>query len=441
MGRTKLLFLTVSEHGEANSVLAVLSAVRARPDGDTYELHLASYASLRARVPRGVTFHELPGQGMGDFFRARLAARPDDARALMHRVSTRPGFWPTIAAVRRLVSTVTASTPPDAPNTLKEVAGADQGVGAFVWPAVNTGYVYPLSFAQKLLNALVLLFIPLHVLIFDTTYKRLQRARRGAGYAGPALFMAPRTAPVLCMSTPGAEYPAVVPSDVVACGPILLPARAIADVDAELDAWLKQGPTVLVSLGSHWRLTLEQAREVRAALDALLETRKGVQVLWKLQLLGEDRVPSSDRLRVVDWLEADPAAIVRHENAVCSVSHGGSNSYHEALAAGKPQIILSVWYDTHDFGARAEWLGVGKWGNKRTAPFASAPDLTAALLAVVGRTPDAPDARRTAARAREVADIVMHRAAPGDAGREGRDVAADYVVDFVSRAIAERAAA
>jgi hypothetical protein len=30
-------------------------------------------------------------------------------------------------------------------------------------------------------------------------------------------------------------------------------------------------------------------------------------------------------------------------------------------------VILSPWFDCHDFGVRAEWLGIGKWGNKRVA--------------------------------------------------------------------------
>lgn len=36
-------------------------------------------------------------------------------------------------------------------------------------------------------------------------------------------------------------------------------------------------------------------------------------------------------------------------------------------SAGVPQVILSPWYDCHDFGNRAEWLRIGKWANKSSA--------------------------------------------------------------------------
>jgi hydrogenase maturation factor len=36
------------------------------------------------------------------------------------------------------------------------------------------------------------------------------------------------------------------------------------------------------------------------------------------------------RLRVVDWLTVDPLALLKEGNVVCSVHHGGANSFYES---------------------------------------------------------------------------------------------------------------
>ena len=58
-------------------------------------------------------------------------------------------------------------------------------------------------------------------------------------------------------------------------------------------------------------------------------------MLWKLQKQDEyERSLASygDRIVLVDWLKPDPIAILRTGCIVCFLHHGGSNSYHEALA-------------------------------------------------------------------------------------------------------------
>ena len=51
---------------------------------------------------------------------------------------------------------------------------------------------------------------------------------------------------------------------------------------------------------------------------------------------------------------------------------------------GIPQVILPVWYDTYDFAERAERLGIGIYGNRRSAPGANAAEFGKALQIVVG---------------------------------------------------------
>ena len=144
--------------------------------------------------------------------------------------------------------------------------------------------------------------------------------------------------PILCMSTPATEYPAIIPPDVICCGPILQASSPVREIDPELYSWLTGRPTVLIVLGSVVDLDDEALTIVWTACRVLLDRRKDLQILWKLQRLDSviDKLTgldeAGDRMRIVTWLKADPVALLRTGNVICFVSHGGSNSYHEALS-------------------------------------------------------------------------------------------------------------
>lgn len=38
-----------------------------------------------------------------------------------------------------------------------------------------------------------------------------------------------------------------------------------------------------------------------------------------------------NRVKITDWFTAEPKSILESGHLVCCVSHGGSNSFHEAL--------------------------------------------------------------------------------------------------------------
>jgi hypothetical protein len=132
----------------------------------------------------------------------------------------------------------------------------------------------------------------------------------------------------------------VVPSNVVACGPIFRSSAPAADQDLELAAWLTQAPTVLINLGSTVDYSPDSARELLGAIKTLLENSK-VQVLWKFNKRGEysedvfleaSKEIKDGRLRVEKWLGIDPAAMMETGNIVVSVHHGGANCFFEAVA-------------------------------------------------------------------------------------------------------------
>jgi UDP:flavonoid glycosyltransferase YjiC (YdhE family) len=48
-----------------------------------------------------------------------------------------------------------------------------------------------------------------------------------------------------------------------------------------------------------------------------------------------------------------------------------------------PQIILAQWYDLYDMATRAEYLGIGIYGNKKVAPDIEAVEFGAAVARLV----------------------------------------------------------
>jgi hypothetical protein len=46
-------------------------------------------------------------------------------------------------------------------------------------------------------------------------------------------------------------------------------------------------------------------------------------------------------------------------------------------------MVLPMWVDLYDFAVRAEYLGIGVWGNKKAAPYWTAEELLASFLRVL----------------------------------------------------------
>ncbi|KAK4684396.1 hypothetical protein P7C73_g5781, partial [Tremellales sp. Uapishka_1] len=457
MEQTKktVLFVTSPEHGQANSHLAVISALQAKY-GDSLDIHVSSFELLRKRVPGKVTFDPLVGKGLVEYYNVTGTSAADAPPLTLHDVTTRPGLLGAVVAAQKILQIIHPESPeeylaaaqsvealidaldPDlivvdtlfsaardaivrkgrehvllSPNTLKENTEADQGAGVFFLPYTGIGYPYPLPWYLVIPNAIMYLFTAIWIFFLDPRYKALCRIRHANGYPDKMPLFDKRSATVLCMSTPALEFPGIIPPDVICCGPFLQASQP--EPEGEIFHWTAQAPTVLVALGSHWRMDAEAAHDMLVALRVLMEKRKD---RWR-----------SRGLRIVQWLDVDPIALLRTGHVVCVVNHGGSNSYHEALATGTPQVILSPWFDCHDFGIRAEWLGIGKWGNKHTAPKISQKEVSKALLTVVGATPGSCEAGEIYRKAKKAAEIVKEY----QGGRGGSEVAADYIWDLVKK--------
>ncbi|KAE8154048.1 diacylglycerol acyltransferase-domain-containing protein [Aspergillus avenaceus] len=195
------------------------------------------------------------------------------------------------------------------------------------------------------------------------------------------------------------DWPMDVPENILPCGPILLPTASVEQQDPELASWLQNAPTVLVNLGTLYAPDPNVAKCIATGLKSFLDSWKGgkVQVLWKLPKHphDEDNVYAKSieplqkemdegSVRISPWFSVEPMAMLQTGQIVCSVHHGGANSWYEAIQNGVTHVVLPAWQDCYENAARAEWLGIGVYGNKRRAPNIDAPELSKALLTVMG---------------------------------------------------------
>jgi hypothetical protein len=135
-------------------------------------------------------------------------------------------------------------------------------------------------------------------------------------------------------------FPYGIPENVHHCGSVLLPSIPISESDPELLKWLKKGPTMLISLGTIYEASTKQVSEIAGGVRILREKRKEIQVLWKLGPQGGQEVRDDvllneilgglvkeERVRIREWLDADPVAILQSGHVVAFVNHGGANSF------------------------------------------------------------------------------------------------------------------
>lgn len=155
---------------------------------------------------------------------------------------------------------------------------------------------------------------------------------------------------ILVSTLPELDFPSIKPDHVLPCGPIVQTTTSITDTDPELEKWLAAGSTIYINLGSLCMVDEDQALNLAKALRCVLDRAKQdqllqLQVLWKLKKYGdyETTTPGcrihdvlgpeidADRVRIVEWIQAEPFSVLQTGGIVCSVHHGGANSYNEAI--------------------------------------------------------------------------------------------------------------
>ncbi|KAK3899392.1 hypothetical protein C8A05DRAFT_36984 [Staphylotrichum tortipilum] len=328
-------------------------------------------------------------------------------------VAVDPAFAPGLTALRGLGCRFVVL----APNTIKDFAMPLQPRGEALWkyPCIGTPYPFPPPPPLLPQNTLFTLLSLLLSILLDPTRRALTRylsthfptarlTTLSDLSLNPHFAGTDRATKFLVANLPEIEFPlSYLPKHIVPCGPMLRPARAVGEMDCELAGWLEQAEAgvVYINLGTHVfygeGLAGEVARAVRVLLDRV--AGKGVRVLWKIPrgpgkdggVFGEgsvvERVLGGElregTVRVVEWLEAEPAAVLAVGTVVCAVHHGGANSFLESVAAGVPQVILPLWMDTFDFARRAELLGIGRWGNRVAGTLCERGELGSVLIDLI----------------------------------------------------------
>ena len=207
--------------------------------------------------------------------------------------------------------------------------------------SVSSGYPFPLPWYYIPLNIylfirIIFTFVFAEQLWMHGHYRRKHEIPSPnqmpclGGYFKDALYISP--------ALPEIDLPFVIPPNVTTCGPILSPMRPISQIDPELANWLKRGPTIVISLGTHAMSEASDVQELASGLKIAMSQRSDLQVLWKLTSQSKegllsvlDKELASGRVLIKDWLTADPLAILQSGHIVCFVHHGGANSFYEAL--------------------------------------------------------------------------------------------------------------
>ncbi|CAG7992048.1 unnamed protein product [Penicillium olsonii] len=295
------------------------------------------------------------------------------------------------------------------PNSIKDFAASVQPKAAGLWkiPALFSGYKFPVPWYSRPLNVYFNLF---SVFAWSRDRNRKETEKYLATHTDARLrtpmdliMNRPDDLKILVSSLPELDFPLLMPDYILPCGPILRDASPIQESDPALEEWLSKGPTIYLNLGSICPVAEDQALELALALKVVLDTLRvqpkaqNFQVLWKLKKLGNYPVsePGSpigkvlgqyiklDSVRIVDWIQVEPIAILQSGHAVCSIHHGGANSFNEAVRTGVPQVILPQWIDCYDYAERVEMLGIGRVGNRKAKPQWTARELSKELLRVL----------------------------------------------------------
>ncbi|KAK6062547.1 2-hydroxyacylsphingosine 1-beta-galactosyltransferase [Seiridium cupressi] len=456
--RTSVLFMTNPELSQSAVNLAVAAELA---DGSALDVHFATFAALDANlVPPGVTFHVIPGRTVKEIVLAKgldfMPKHPpgvqgalqaydeallyvlapydqdeyfaifDHCVKLIQRLSPAvvvldPIFCPGVDAARFLGKRQVILSP----GTFKDHSLHLQPRLQFLWkyPVACSGFPTPLPLSAISTN-IYLLYQLLRRSYFHPSVTSLVKARHARGIPGnlPSKYNFLDSNVLYAVpSVRDTEFPLeYIPPNLVGCGPILQPFEPLDSADRGLARWLQARPTIIVNMGSHLRYGPKQAAEVLAALESFLEHHPDKQVLWKCPGAGKEAAPhQSPHVRVVSWLPSTPTACLTTSPStiLAYVHHGGSNSFHEAIAAGVPQVVCPVWTDTYDFASRVELLGIGVRGNASAAPDVRAEELACAMGRIAG---DSMEAKGMRNKARLLSKIV---GGPDN----GRKIAADHV--------------
>ena len=205
---------------------------------------------------------------------------------------------------------------------------------------LGTGISFPVPWSDLLKN-IKAVFRFLWIIVTSPEISKLNKYRNAHGLPGrlPVLDTTrTRSDHVICAGVREIDFPLVVPDFLGLYGPIVLDTTPIETADPELNQWLGRGETVVMCMGTHFHYTESQVKAVISGFLGGINHGSNTQFLWKLPDKSKFESPIEEvlkdprdkaRFKIVDWLEADPASIMKHPNIVAYIHHGGANTFYE----------------------------------------------------------------------------------------------------------------
>ncbi|KAL9063668.1 MAG: hypothetical protein Q9161_009346 [Pseudevernia consocians] len=386
-----ILFLTNSEHGQAQVHLAIANEVLASSD---LQVHFASFPDLHSRIrelqklhaSNPIGFHPINGPSTTEAMaknKVRGWMGLSHPCGVTHAVKAftnlpyilSPREWEDYFAIYQRCAEIVKEMKPamvvvdshlnPGLDMCRNWAGGEGSerleyivvnpidlihmlsmmqpwLGAFwKYPAFCSGFPLPVPWYLVLANIYLQIRL-ICVFFFAPRFRAIERSRKLAGLEGryPTLESWRADEEYLCPSLPELEAPSIfVPRNVTACGPIIVPARGFAKSDPDFAGWLQRRLTILINLGSHILSEGSDAVELAKGIRVVLGRHQDLQVLWKLQSVVTDdlkailgaELEGDGRVKVRSWLETDPVSLLQSGHVICSVHHGGANSFYEAV--------------------------------------------------------------------------------------------------------------
>ena len=226
-------------------------------------------------------------------------------------------------------------------------------------PLPNLGQTDDLSFLDRLVNAILLPFLPY---LFREIFQSVTRvdASYREGLEGVNLLYYPGLRiPLIVTTVFGLDYPKPRQPLVEFVGPILI--TSLPPLGEDVQAWLdaKEEKTVIyISMGTTGSLTQGNAR---ALLSGVMSTT--YSALWVIkaknrEMFGQvDFESYGDRLFLMEW--APQQTVLQHSAIFLSILHCGLNGIQESLYNSLPVICVPFGYDHYEIAAKISSAGVG----------------------------------------------------------------------------------
>ncbi|SJX63359.1 Erythritol-mannosyl-transferase invovled in MEL production [Sporisorium reilianum f. sp. reilianum] len=157
--------------------------------------------------------------------------------------------------------------------------------------------------------------------------------------------------------SPGSASPSATPVSPVSPG--------FDEKRPELDSRRPSGASTLV------------AEKLSEAIKNSVKLRRKIEAEQGYSLITLSEFEGLEYVRFTRWVH-DQRRIYKHPALKVVIHHGGGNSFNEAIHYGLPQMVLSQWFDTHEYAILAERFGIGL--RSKHAPYIDEDDMVNKML-------------------------------------------------------------